>query len=1215
MPRPPSHRIRTTAMATLLALAAPATAAHAYGLHVQSKSPESPRTSAEDGARAEARKTGKRVRVDQATTETSELFANPSGTMTLEETLGAPKRVKRGDTWIPVDTALHKNADGRWQPAAAAMQMSFSPGGDGPLLTMEGADGKALSYHWPTALPAPRVDGSGALYPEVLPGVDLRLTAAAAGVEQDLVIKDRKAADNPALGEIKLTARSADGLKLSADSTGNVAAAPARGADEPSLAAPAPVLSDSTGGGPGRDDAPQGPDRSRTALGGAQVEGTTLRLATDTAFLRAAATQYPVQMSQQYAQGNRANWSRVYKRYPTTSFWNSTDPARVGFENETDGLSRSLFTMDSRNLKGVKVTKSTFRAYETWSWSCSARPVELWQTGQINSGTNWNNQPSWMSKIGSANVAKGWGSDCPAGGVEFDVTPTVQQAAEGSWNDITLGLRAGNESDTYAWKKFKNDPVLVTEYDRAPDTPSDVVTDPAIPCGRTQPLPKIGKVLTEKGIGLQATVNDPDGGDVTAKFTFKHFGGADITTPETTVKSGSPAKVRIATELLKDGESYSWNVQARDPYGVTSATTETCSFGVDFTRPAERPKVSSEQYPEDKAGAAARTPGVFVLDANGIADVESFQYSLNHDFTTGSKPATVKADKLGGTAQAKLTPFKWGANTLYVRSADGAGNLSDTYKYAFKTGSSHADPEGDMNGDGSTDVFTIDGDKLSRHPGNGKGGFGDAKVFGGGWSGGKLSHRGDWTGDGYEDLLALLPLDPKNLRLYPGDGMGDFQATTTLPRPAGAPSPDWSKVTSFVSAGDVTWDTYPDLLTVEDGSLYLYPGTGDGKVDTPVKLGATGWATTDLLAPGDADGDGLADLWLRDGGSGDLFQILNSTDNPGNSLGETDRRVRIAEGLTRAGHPQLGADGDLTGDDHGDLWIQTATGRPAIVAGHPDPAAGTVFRGPYPKATLGDAAQWKGVKLSTGGDFTGDGKTDLLTVRTDGEIRIAPGTGTSWFGAEIQAQAADGLWANHATVITAGEFTGDGKTDLVVRWSDGELSLYPGTGDGRFAKDIMLAAPSEAWKSAVALAAADFTGDGKTDLVSARSTGVLSLYPGNGTGGLGAEKQLAAAGSIWKFDVQLTSGDFNQDGKADLVARWVDGELSFHPGNGTGGLGQDVTLLAPNAEWKETKAIAGGDFTGDGKADLLTLWNNGRLALQNGNGTGGLGTANNLVTP
>ncbi|MCX5205929.1 FG-GAP-like repeat-containing protein [Streptomyces sp. NBC_00237] len=1171
----------------------------------------------EDQARAEARRTGKRSRVDAKTTETSELFANPSGSLTLEETLGAPKRVKRGDDWVPVDTSLRRTGTGRWQPAATAMETSFSVGGTEPVLTMRGTDGRELSYTWPTALPAPRVEGAAATYPDVLPGVDLRLTAAPAGVEQDLVIKDRAAAANPALTNLKLAVRSDDGLALRADATGNVTATPAaRATAEPPLTAPAPLLSDSTGGGPGQDDAPQGPDRSRTALGAAEVEGSTLALSVDTAFLRAAATQYPVHMSQQWAQGNRANWTRVYKRFPTTTYWNSTDPARIGYENETDGLSRSMFTMDAKNLKGVTVTKATFRAYETWSWSCQARPAELWQTGAISSGTHWNNQPAWMSKVGSANVAKGWGSDCPAGGVEFDVTPLVRSAAQGGWNDITLGLRASNESDTFAWKKFKNDPVLVTEYDRAPDTPTEPATDPVIACGRTEPFPKIGKVLAEKGVALKAKVSDPDGGDVTARFTFKKHGGANVATPENTVKSGSVAQARIGTELLKDGDTYAWNVQARDPEGVTSNTTADCVFGVDFTRPASPPQVSSAQYPENAAGAAARTPGVFAFTANGIADVESFQYSLNHDFTTGSKPATVKPDKPGGTAQAKLTPFKWSTNTLYVRSVDGAGNLSDTYKYVFKAAASHADPEGDMNGDGFSDVFTVGTDgRLSRHSNDGKGGFATPKTWGSGWLGGKLSHRGDWTGDGYEDLLALLPIDPKNLRVYPGDGLGEFQTTTTLPRPAGAPSPDWSQVTSFVSAGDVTWDTFPDLLAVEGDSLYLYPGTGDGKVDNPVKIGATGWTGTDLFAPGDADGDGVADLWLRTRDSGELFQVLNSADDPGNALGDPSRRVKIGEGLTATGYPQLGVDGDLTGDDHGDLWIQTANGRPAVIAGHSDPSAGTVFTGPYPRPSLGDAAQWKGVKLSTGGDFDGDGRADLLTVRTDGSIKIAVGTGTGWFGGEIPTQAPTALWAQHASVITAGDFTGDRKSDLIVRWSDGELSLYPGNGSGGFLKDIMLSAAGATWKNAVSLAAGDFTGDGRTDLVAARPTGVLALYPGNGTNGIGAEKQIAGTGSVWQHNTLLTAGDYNKDGKADLIARWVDGEVSFHPGNAAGGLGADVTLIAANAEWKDSMAIVGGDYTGDGKADLISLWNSGRLALQSGNGTGGLGATDNLVAP
>ncbi|MER5888738.1 FG-GAP-like repeat-containing protein [Streptomyces sp. NPDC001941] len=1175
------------------------------------------RVKAEDDAKSRAEKSGKRVKVEGATTETSELYANPSGTFTLEETLGAPRRVKRGDAWVDVDPTLRKGANGRWQPAASAMESSFSPGGSGAALTVPTRDGKTLSYDWPTALPAPRVSGAAALYQDVLPGVDLRLTATAAGVEQDLVIKTREAGTNPQLQDLRLKVRGTSGLDVRSDAAGSLTAAPqGRSAQDVGLVAPAPLLSDSTGGRADQS-APEGPDRSRTALGSAEIDGDTLTLRAGEELLAADDTAYPVVMSQNWVQGNRTNWTRVYKNYPTTSYWNKTDPARVGYESDTGGLSRSLFTLDAKNLKGVKVINSTFRTYETWSWSCSARPVELWNTTAISSATTWNKQPTWSEKIASKNVAKGYSSsDCPAGGVEFDTTKLAQKASDKAWPTITLALRAANESDTYGWKKFKNDPVIVTEYDRAPDKPTDVRSDPAIACGRTEPFPKIGKLFAEKGLGLQAKVTDPDGGDVTARFTFKHHNGANVATPEATVKSGSIAKVKINANQLKDGDTYSWNVQARDPYGLTSASTEWCSFGVDFTRPDKPPAVSSAEYPENTEGAAARTPGTFTFTANGVADVETFQYSLNHDFTTGSKPTTVKADKLGGSAKAKLTPFKWGTNTLYVRSADGAGNLSDTYKYVFKVAPSHADPEGDLNGDGHTDVLTVDGGHLRVHSGDGKGNFTAIKDLGSGWTGSKLSHRGDWTGDGYEDLLAHLPSSAQTLWLYAGTGMGNFQPRVPLPRPEGSPSADWSKVTSFVSAGDVNWDSYPDLLTIEDGSLYLYAGTGDG-VAAPVKIGDGGWEKRELLAPGDADGDGLADLWYRDRDSGDLFQILNDPDAEelGTTLGDTSRAVKIGSGLTAAAYPQMGTEGDLTGDEHGDLWFKVGTGAPSVVKGQADPTAGTVFRPPYPKPDMANAAQWKNARLTASGDFTGDGKQDLLTVWADGKVTVNPGTDGGWFATEIQTLAASTLWRDHAKVITAGDFTGDGKADLVVRWSDGELSLYPGTGDGKLGTDVMLAKPGDAWKNVQAMAAGDFTGDKKTDLVAAHTTGVLSLFPGNGNGGLGAEKQMAASGSVWQHDVLLTAGDFNSDGKTDLIARWVDGEVSFHPGNGNGTLATDTTLIKPNEEWKKSRAIAAGRFSGTGSTDLVSVWESGRVALQTGDGKGGIGALVNLVAP
>ena len=56
----------------------------------------------------------------------------------------------------------------------------------------------------------------------------------------------------------------------------------------------------------------------------------------------------------------------------------------------------------------------------------------------------------------------------------------------------------------------------------------------------------------------------------------------------------------------------------------------------------------------------------------------------------------------------------------------------------------------------------------------------------------------------------------------------------------------------------------------------------------------------------------------------------------------------------------------------------------------------------------------------------------------------------------------------HATLMASGYFTPSpspdpDKSDLIVRWSDGELSLYRGAGNGRFDKEIRLAAPNTTW--------------------------------------------------------------------------------------------------------------------------------------------------------
>ncbi|MEU7204718.1 DNRLRE domain-containing protein [Streptomyces sp. NPDC045470] len=150
-------------------------------------------------------------------------------------------------------------------------------------------------------------------------------------------------------------------------------------------------------------------------------------------------------------------WTSVNKKYPDASYWAKTgDVARVGHEDETGGTWRSFITMGTRDLQRTgTIKRASFVIRNTYSWSCAKRPVQLWDTGRAYKSTTWNQQPKWYKLLATVTDAKGHSAkECPAGVLTFDVTDNAKAAKSNKWPDMTLGLRAANENDTHAWKKF-----------------------------------------------------------------------------------------------------------------------------------------------------------------------------------------------------------------------------------------------------------------------------------------------------------------------------------------------------------------------------------------------------------------------------------------------------------------------------------------------------------------------------------------------------------------------------------------------------------------------------------------------------------------------------------------------------------------------------------------------------------------------------------------
>lgn len=185
-------------------------------------------------------------------------MANPDGTFTTT-TAVQPVRTRKDGRWVDIDTTLVRQPDGSYAPKAAVSAMSFSGGGATTFATIE-KDGRALSLDWPDTLPAPAVDGPTATYPDVLPGVDLKVTANAEGFSHLIVVKDAEAAGNPKLAELQLPVdTTAVDLKKSDD--GGLTATDAAGGTV--FEAPAPLMWDSRQGvgRPGRVPLPHRPSR------------------------------------------------------------------------------------------------------------------------------------------------------------------------------------------------------------------------------------------------------------------------------------------------------------------------------------------------------------------------------------------------------------------------------------------------------------------------------------------------------------------------------------------------------------------------------------------------------------------------------------------------------------------------------------------------------------------------------------------------------------------------------------------------------------------------------------------------------------------------------------------------------------------------------------------------------------------------------------------
>ncbi|MER6994592.1 FG-GAP-like repeat-containing protein [Streptomyces sp. NPDC000410] len=577
----------------------------------------------------------------------------------------------------------------------------------------------------------------------------------------------------------------------------------------------------------------------------------------------------------------------IGKALPSNITWNR-QPASLGtVDSSGESFGGRNCPADSAGLVEFDVTSAISKAakgkYPAWAFGLFARNSTVdvsWRKFDPNSVriSTYLNTPPVKPANPSTNPS------VPCGGGTFGITDYV-----------TLRVTVNDAEDNNLKAQFQYGPVGATA---APVRPTKV----AASRGTVASLRIDTRSLTSGTYWWNVVVDDGTANSPvsdTCRFTYDGSAPSKlpgVSSPQFPAdRDGSPARSK--------GEFFFTNGGVSDVthwmWWTDSDTTERFVYAKDFPDPAHPPKVDYTPLSTGPQYMHVRS-----IDAAGNRSAEHLYL-----FYATRSPERDKPGDLNGDGNVDLWSVDPGDGALWVHPGQGNG------KFAVGAHAAEASfGEAAVTHRGAWNERDYDEDLVALRPGAEDPARKELWVY---------ENEGDGTLDGTEAGSWELEV------------MSDETDN------------HWHNADQILSIGSMNDDNGDgvlneaddaDLLVKSGSELWLYLGSrATNLLDAfvpPIPLGNADWQDMTLLGPGDLNKDGLPELWVRDAKAGTVHQYTSRANpNAGDTAADLSvygdaavRTTSIGSGFTSAAYPHLSTEGDFEGDGFADLWARDGVG-------------------------------------------------------------------------------------------------------------------------------------------------------------------------------------------------------------------------------------------------------------------------------------------------